>query len=176
MRIRQIKPEWWRDKTLMTRATAATREFYVGLWMTADDAGWFRWDSTAIGAEIYPFLPVNRRERDVERHAVILESLEPDAPHLIRLECGHAEVRKMPQHQRLSGPTKRVTTNLDRHQKVCLAPPREFPRVPADPRPVGNGRVGNGRVDAPARETTTGGLKARYGEYSDVVAARSKSS
>lgn len=165
MRIRQIKPEWWRDKALMTRAKADTREFYVGLWMTADDAGWFEWDTTAIGAEIYPFLPVNRRERNVERHALVLETLEPDAPHLVRHPCGHAEVPKMPQHQRVSR-DKRVTTHLDRHQARHLRPSPQLPagsrEPPLVPVPVRNGRVGNGTVEgAQARETTTSEFRQR---------------
>ena len=39
MRIRQIKPSWWLDKDLQTRLSADAREFYIGLWMLADDAG-----------------------------------------------------------------------------------------------------------------------------------------
>jgi hypothetical protein len=165
MRIRQIKPEWWRDKALMTRTHAETREFYIGLWMTADDAGWFEWDATAIGAEIYPFFPVNRRERALEGHAIVLESLEPASPHLVRYGCGHAEVPKMPQHQRVSR-EKRVTTHFDRHQRHCksVSPPspagsREPPRVPV---PVRNGKelVGNG-INARAPEEGTSEFQRR---------------
>lgn len=174
MRIRQIKPEWWRDKALMTGVRADTREFYIGLWMTADDAGWFEWDATAIGAEVYPFLPVTRREREVERHGSLLESLEPIAPHLVRHPCGHAEVRKMPQHQRISR-EKRVTTHFDRHRIRCLpAPSRGEPLPPASSRTgkERNGRERNGNLNARERENEPGGSEFTFPPFAEVVAGK----
>lgn len=131
VRIRQIKPTYFLDKVLWTRCRAETREFYQGLWLIADDAGWFEWDITSIATEIYRFVGVAKRERDAERHAEILEGLQPEDPHLILHVCGHAEVPKMPQHQRISE-VKRVRTDFDRHLSGrCPAHPRGTPRDPA---------------------------------------------
>ena len=62
-RIRQIKPSWFLDKDLRRGTTADAREFYIGLWMLADDAGYLEWDPERIGAELYPFDPIAKRER-----------------------------------------------------------------------------------------------------------------
>lgn len=134
MRIRQIKPTLFRDKALM-RCKPETVLFYVGLWCVADDAGWFEWDVAAIGADLFPFAGVTKRERDIERLAAVLQELDPDEPHLRLHGCGHAEVPKMPPHQRISD-AKKVRTDYDRHlHGRCPAHPRGFPRDAADPRP-----------------------------------------
>lgn len=64
MRVRMIRPAYWTDADLHTRLTAEQREFYIGLWMEADDAGFIAWDVDRIGADLYPFRPLGwRRER-----------------------------------------------------------------------------------------------------------------
>jgi hypothetical protein len=102
-RIRQIKPSWFLDKDLRRGTTADAREFYIGLWMLADDAGYLAWDVERIGAELYPFDPITRRERNVEKWAAVLERLDPAEPHLIVWDCGHGRVPKMVKHQRIAG-------------------------------------------------------------------------
>lgn len=102
MRIRQIKPSWWLDKPLR-RLTADVREFYIGLWQLADDAGWLGWDVERIAAELYPYASVSHRERNVANWSVRLAELEPDSPHLVIWSCGHAQVPKMAGHQRITG-------------------------------------------------------------------------
>lgn len=170
-----MKPEWWRDKVLMTRTKADTRELYQGLWMVADDGGFFEWDATEIGAEIYPFVSVTRREKDVERHALLLEALEPKSPHLIRHACGHAEVPKMPQHQRIQ-PDKRVYTHRKRHESHNCPRRPETPRGdPQDSVPVGNevgdGKGRNGTVSARERETTPTGTSLPF-TFEEAVGGR----
>jgi hypothetical protein len=146
MRIRQLKPTYFLDKTLWTKCRAETREFYQGLWLIADDAGWFEWDVASIATELYRFVGVAKRERDVERHAAILQALQPDEPHLILHPCGHAEVPKMPQHQRITD-SKKVRSDFDRHRSDrCPAFPRGTPRNPADALPgKERERVGKGK-------------------------------
>lgn len=117
MRIRQIKPSWWLDKELRRRLSAEAREFYIGLWMVADDAGWIEWDIERIAAELYPYDQVARREKAVRNYAGALERLDADQPHLVIHECGHAQVPKMPGHQRNTG--RLATTVSDRHKRVC---------------------------------------------------------
>ena len=65
-----IRPAYWTDADLHTRLTAEQREFYIGLWMEADDAGFIAWDVDRIGADLYPFRPLAwRREREGVAHA-----------------------------------------------------------------------------------------------------------
>lgn len=137
MRIRQVKPSWFTDKALQTGLSAEAREFYIGLWMLADDDGWLEWDEDAIGVAVYGFLGLPKRERLIAKHSLALMELTPDAPHLLMHGCGHSQVPKMPQHQRVSD-SKRVTTDHRRHiEGRCPIPalPRGEPRGAASPPP-----------------------------------------
>jgi hypothetical protein len=120
VRIRQLKPEWWDDKALQTRITPACREFYIGLWHNADDAGYLRWDADAIAAALYPYKGMRTRERQVRRWADELKALDPESPHLILLDCGrHGRVPKMPGHQVVAA-TRRWTKYAQEHTSQCL--------------------------------------------------------
>lgn len=155
-RIRQIKPSWFLDKQLRRGTSADAREFYIGLWMLADDAGYLVWDVERIGAELYAFDGIAARERNVERWAEQLETLDETSPHLIVWGCGHARVPKMPGHQRIAG--KQTFSVGEKHRDLCRSavsrrePPdatdsreREEPPLATDsPGRVGKGKVGNG--------------------------------
>lgn len=161
MRIRQIKPGWWLDKELRRGLSAEAREFYIGLWMLADDAGWLEWDVERIAGELYtygvndgglfPADPIESREAAVLTWARQLAGLSPSDPHLVIEPCGHARLPKLATHQRVGG--RPVYTVRDAHARGC-APMR------ADARPgrVGNGRgtVGNGNVTVGGQSPTTG--------------------
>lgn len=149
MRIRQVKPAYWRDSVLVT-VSAATREFYIGLWMLADDAGWLTWNVPEIGSELYSFEGRAKRERRIERMADELKVLPVEKgkrPRLVVHDCGHAEVPRMPEHQHLAGSTRRVLVVRDEHAKECFveppAPTRDDPRSPASAR-AGKERVSVG--------------------------------
>lgn len=135
MRIRQIKPEFWKDARVAALPEGA-RLFYVGTWQLADDAGWLRWSVEEIGAELYPFDSRKMRERRVEKHGAALAAIGRLHLH----DCGHAQIPKMPAHQHLAGTTRRVLTISNEHS-VCAQPatPRDSPRLPA---PVSIGSVG----------------------------------
>lgn len=168
MRIRQIKPAWFTDKALQTGLKADAREFYVGLWMLADDDGWFEWDIDVIGVAIYGFQAYSRRAVLIERHSQALLLLTPETPHLIIHPCGHAQVPKMPQHQRVSE-AKRVTTDHRRHTEgKCPLPAasRGAPRMPAPP-PPGKELVGNGNGNGSARKREDDGV--RFPPFAEVV-------
>ena len=47
MRIRQIKPDYWRDEVIAAMPDSVAR-FYIGIWQEADDAGWLRWNVPEI--------------------------------------------------------------------------------------------------------------------------------
>jgi len=51
VRIRTIKPEFWRDQTIQGLAER-TQLVYIGLWCMADDCGRFQADVDTIRAEI----------------------------------------------------------------------------------------------------------------------------
>lgn len=165
MRIRQIKPSWWLDKTLRRRSSAEVREFYIGLWMLADDAGWLEWDVTRIAAELYPYGvcsgglfdgdPVEDRETAVAGYAVALAALQPADPHLVIHPCGHAQVPKIVAHQRFGG--RPVYGVRDAHVRDCARM-----RAAARPGRVGNGRERNGSSDA---------RNSAQDDYGDAVAA-----
>lgn len=138
----------------MASIPPAARLFYVGLWMLADDSGYFRWDVAQIGAELYSFEPRVRRERNVASWGDVLET----AGRIERYPCGHAFIPTLTDHQRMSAATKRVKT-FEREHERCAADGSGHPRTPADPRPVGNvSPTGTGRANrndmesvAPAR-------------------------
>jgi hypothetical protein len=115
MRIRSIKPEFWRDRALASLA-ADVRLFYIGLWQEADDAGWLRWDLAEIGADLYPYRPAHSRERQLVNYSDALVAL-PGAPRLVIHACGHAQITRLTGHQRQSG--KPVTTIHREHANQC---------------------------------------------------------
>lgn len=174
MRIRQIKPGWWLDKELRRGLSADAREFYQGLWMLADDAGWLDWDLERIGAELYPYGvivgglltpdPIEAREDAVATWAKQLAALSPDDPHLVILACGHARVPKLTKHQRVGG--RPVYTVREVHARDCA-------RMRADARggTVGNGRERNGTPTPPPDGGAGVGLKGRLGSLEDILAA-----
>lgn len=67
MRGRYLMREYWSDSDLFLRLTADEREFYVGLWMLADDAGWLPRDVPGIAAALYRYLDRAPREDMVRR-------------------------------------------------------------------------------------------------------------
>lgn len=101
MRIRSVKPAYWTDAKLHNTPgiSAAVREFYIGTWGLADDAGWLRWDVSEIGGELYRFRSVKTRERDVADWGQRLAGIG----RLIIAECGHAYVPKLTTHQKVGG-------------------------------------------------------------------------
>lgn len=153
MRIRQIKPEFWKDAKL-SELSDATRLFFVGTWQISDDSGWFRWNPEEIGAELYPFGSRKVRERRIRQHVEALVAIGRIHIH----PCGHAQIPHMPAHQHLAGTTRRVTTIYEEHSRCVPATPREAPRLPA---PVSIGSVGKGSVSKLDGETTIENAIAR---------------
>lgn len=168
MRIRQVKPSFWTDARL-AELPEGTRLFYIGLWMTADDAGWLAWDTAEIGRDLYGYEDRAVRERRLEAMRDELVAIG----RLVVHPCGHVEIPTLAEHQRFAGTTRQVRTAFSEHQKRCNttypvlpaetrgdprgsagdagedAAPRVSPRSPADPRPgigIGIG-IGTERVE-----------------------------
>jgi len=139
VRIRQIRPEFFTDAT-MAALSPQVKLTYIGLWIVADDAGFLKLDLTTIGAVLFPYEPVKRRERHL---ALACDELAA-AGRLVRYDCGCALIPTLSRHQRVTGKTS--TTAKDAHGKHL---PLTGKQVVA---PVmvgnGNGRERNGRVIA----------------------------
>lgn len=150
MRIRQIKPEFFRDRE-MAALSADQREFYIGLWLEADDSGFFRWDVPQIAADLYPFRGVATRERQCVRWGDMLAGMGK----IERFGCGHAWLPTFTRHQHFSGATKQVHTFRNEHARCDPPIPagtRESPPLPASigkgSKGKGTGGVGGEEIDA----------------------------
>lgn len=166
MRIRQVKPAFWSDK-VMAGLTRSARLTYIGLWMLADDAGWIQWDAEQAGAELFPYESVKRREKELAADLDLLVA----TCRVVRHDCGCIEVPHLSEHQRISG--VRSFRARDAHAKHS---PLSAKQVPLSDSPgtvrVGNGKERNGTVDAREAPKSGEGLKARLGQYEDVMAAK----
>lgn len=155
-----MKPSFWSDAKL-AELPEATRLFYVGLWMLADDAGWLRWDASEVGHELYGYETRRRRERRVQ---AMYDELVA-AGRVTAYECGHGFIPKLTDHQHLAGSTRRVETVKKDHQTRCFpqtpAESRGHPPTPADPR-SGKERLGKERVGL--GQVRNGSALARDGE------------
>ena len=103
MRVRLIRPAYWTDTDLHTRLTAEQREFYIGLWMLADDAGYLAWDPDRVGAELYPYRSLSWRRRLPEWLTLL------GTEHARMLECGrHVLIPNLPRYQSPPKPSSQV--------------------------------------------------------------------
>ena len=103
MRVRLIRPAYWTDADLHTRLSAEQREFYIGLWMLADDAGYLAWDAERVGAELYPYKTAAWRRR----LTAWLEVLGPT--HVRLLDCGrHVFIPNLTRFQTPPKPSSQV--------------------------------------------------------------------
>lgn len=112
LRIRQVKPAFWSDAKLL-RLPLDVRLLYVGLWMVADDDGWFERDVEQIAVELH------MREAFVRKATAALVACERVVEH----ECGHSVIPHLAEHQRLSVESRRVRTVHREHLN------RECPNV-----------------------------------------------
>ena len=164
MRIRSIKPVFWRDREL-ARIGDEARLFYIGLWMQADDAGYFRWNPDEIGADLYPFLSEKARLRKIGKAVASLTEMS-GRPRLELLPCGHARLTRFLDHQKAGGGSKIVTFAAQHERCPRLIPtnPDVSDVVGTDGTKDGTGRDNTGQ-DLPARATATGKAVAALSSY-----------
>ncbi|MGI9117219.1 MAG: hypothetical protein ACR2JV_06255 [Gaiellales bacterium] len=163
MRIRQIKPAFWSDPR-MAELSEATRLFYIGLWMIADDAGWLRVDIAEIARDLYGYEDRAPREAKVR---VMLDELIGHRRAVVH-DCGHATIPTMTDHQRMSSSTRPVKTSWTEHQRDCVSadvrgrPPMSA-EVPECPPRNGNRNVtvrGTDRRGTDRKGTGSAGARA----------------
>lgn len=140
MRIRQVRPEFFTD-AVVSSLTADVRLTYIGLWCVADDAGWLVWDVDQVAAQLYPYESIRVRTRRVERAGAALVA----AGRMVLPGCGCAYIPKLSAHQKIGG--NKSYTVRDKHPvHTSLDESARNVRV-------GNGTVGNGRLEARERAT-----------------------
>lgn len=143
MRIRQVRPEFWRDP-LMADLPADVRLFYIGLWCVADDDGWLPWDVAQIGAELYPYVSRARRERDIAQWGAKLIST---GRVVIEEGCRCAYIPTLALHQKVGG--KRSTPHGDAHKGHVQTVPGRSGKSRTDPDFPGPARANNATVTNP---------------------------
>jgi hypothetical protein len=112
VRVRLIRPAYWTDADLHTRLTADVREFYIGLWMLADDAGYVAWDLDRIGAELYPYRSLGWKRQRLPKWLDLL------GDHAQMLECGrHVVIPALSKYQSPPKPSYQIR----RAHETCLA-------------------------------------------------------
>lgn len=112
MRVRMIRPSYWTDADLQTRLTAEQREFYIGLWMLADDAGYVAWEPGRVGAELYPWRSPAWRAKRIPEWLALLGS-----DHAVLLPCGrHVVIPNLPRYQ---SPPKPSSQHRKEHEATC---------------------------------------------------------
>lgn len=109
MRGRYLMREYWEDSDLFLRLTADEREFYQGLWMLADDAGWLPRDVPAIAAALYRYENTDERQTTVVQRLAKLRDLGKIVSHRC---CIY--VPAVPRYPR---PGNKSNTHLNEHQR-----------------------------------------------------------
>lgn len=141
MRGRYLMREFWSDSDLFLRMSADEREFYIGLWMLADDAGWMPRDVPAIGAALYRYVDRAPREENVRRW---LDRLR-DLGKVESLRCciylpvverypraGKKSNEHQAEHKRHSKRSRRIQKDTDPSPVPSLPDPTNAPARPPD--------------------------------------------
>lgn len=153
-----IRPSYWTDADLHTRLTADVREFYVGLWMESDDAGYVAWDIDRLGADLYPYRSLGWRRTHLPKWLVSLGT------HVQLLDCGeHVLIPTLPRYQ---SPPKPSYQNQRAHERCVrqLAPHGTSGRHVVPAQEGGSiGREGKG-IEGGARGATNGQEKSEFAE------------
>lgn len=172
-RTRLIRPSFFADER-MARLTDRVRMFYIGLWTQADDAGYFDWSPSEIGAELYRYMAHGRRTKIVaECLAVLVE-----AGRVVHLDCiEHGLVPTIPDHRIKGGEQlftirRRHETRCSRQSDVALRSPmsgyvsESVSESPTDSVPVS--------LDAHARRKQLDDVAMEAGGFVGALAARRK--
>lgn len=117
MRIRAVKPDFWSDE-ILALLPDPVRLFYIGLWGMADDAGWFEYRPSQIGATLYPYRSTSKREKDIDKWMTVLTD-----NHRVKLyPCGCGYIPTLSRHQTLGGrPNYTLQARHGKHRSTDMA-------------------------------------------------------
>jgi hypothetical protein len=157
MRIRSVKPDFWRDRDTTGRWPADMKLLYVGLWNVADDEGRLEIDLDLLAADLDPFRVT---WPDL---AAVIERIRATGC-LIVYEADGKKFGFIPSFKAHQHPSKPSPSRLP-------APPAQLPErsrktpgaLPAGEEGKGEEREGNGaeqRATVPAPEATDPGTPA----------------
>ena len=166
-----IRPAYWTDADLHTRLTADCREFYVGCWMEADDAGYIAWEPDRLGADLYPFRSLSWRRAHLAKWLTDLSV----AGHLRMLDCGkHVVVPNLPRYQHAPKPGYQHQRAHDNCLRLVAPSGATGDHVsPAQGVGIGVGvGIGFSGAAAPTEDTKTDGLKSRLGDFGTIVGGK----
>ena len=165
MRIRSIKPEFWRSRDIVA-LPIEDRLLFVGLWSYVDDNGVGRDEEPLIAADLFPH-DMARHPRDtlarIQRGLLNLT----EAGLIVRYnvdESPFLEITTWKKHQRIDKPNKPRFPTSDHdsaHPRDTLARPSRDPRETPAPGAGEQGIRGSGdqgtntRSPAPPASTTT---------------------
>lgn len=152
MRIRQIRPEFWSDETVAALGDPI-RLFYIGLWGIADDAGWLEWQPRRIGALLYPYRSIHRRESDIAAWSGTLQQ----AGRLVLHDCGCGHIPTLQRHQRITG--RQSFPAADKHFGKHVPLTRKQSSLTDSPVTLGN--VTERNVSAGATDSPDAGFEQR---------------
>ncbi len=96
LRIRSIKPEFWRDEKIAKLKNKLAGYFFIGLWNVADDEGKFKLDPKSLALQ----LPIFRTKEVV----IYLSELSQKGL-IVKSECSQWGLIAKWHHQKISNPT-----------------------------------------------------------------------
>lgn len=158
LRIRQIVPQFWSDEDLAALSDRS-RLIYIGLWLVADDEGYFPWKP---GEVAYALGMMRIGRKGIEKAVDEIRAL-PGRCRVELLPCDrHAVVVNLQQYQRYAKSTHNVRRHATEHQLECL--PAFIPPIPHDSPskpPSGTERNGIGTLGEKSSTTEEAIAKAK---------------
>jgi hypothetical protein len=144
MRIRSVKPEFWRDE-ITGLTSCETALFYLGLAGCADDSGRFHWDARLIRADLDPYDAKWGGPEGIEKQLRHLEKLG----RIFRYEAGGRVYGWIPTQKRHQKPNHPTESTLPEPPRGL----REHYRNPNVELPAGEERRGEEAASAACAET-----------------------
>lgn len=169
MRYRTVHPDFWTDKVL-GKLTDSARLAYIGMWMLADDSGWMDWDVEQMSIQLFPW--VDNRSRQKRMDSATKELIAVNR--VVVEPCGHARIPKLAVYQKPGHPYYAVR---DEHKK-CLIDGNSSGKQSIAGNSPSEEKVSEGYRENEENLTRASahegdGLKARLGDYADVVKGKS---
>lgn len=146
MRIRAVKPDFWRDGDSTGAWPIDEKLVYEGLWSIADDEGRLQWNTRQIRAELFPFPEGALLTRDgasLDLEAVLSRLIAVRRVALYQVEDRwYAWLPNFKKHQKISHPAQ---SKLPAPPKDILTSPGKLPEGSGNlPEPNHSGKLPEG--------------------------------